>query len=123
MKWGVFGLWLVITALVMPLGYAEPSVNVEALADAIRGAEGNSNYGILKPIKGRNYRLACIQTIRHAQRDYKTGDFIAFLASRYAPIGAENDPKNLNANWEHNVRRLYAEKTKGEKSKNGKKVW
>jgi hypothetical protein len=31
------------------------------------------------------------------------GDFLAFLADQYAPIGAENDPKNLNSNWLRNV--------------------
>ncbi len=36
-------------------------------------------------------------------------DFISYLAGVYAPTKAENDPKNLNANWEKNVRRWYKE--------------
>ena len=33
--------------------------------------------------------------------------FVAFWARRWAPVGATNDPKNLNANWESNVDRLW----------------
>jgi len=96
---------------------AEP-IDVEGLATAIHKAEGNDNYGILKRIKGKNYRKACIQTIQHAMRDYseerKAGqDFISFLGSRYAPINMgknSNDPKNLNANWVRNVRYFLAKK-------------
>lgn len=31
-------------------------------------------------------------------------DFISYLGSQYAPIGAANDPSNLNSNWVKNVR-------------------
>ena len=34
-------------------------------------------------------------------------DFISFLAEKYAPIGAGNDPNSLNRNWETNVRNRY----------------
>ncbi len=30
--------------------------------------------------------------------------FVDFMQQRWAPIGAENDPKNLNKNWAPNVR-------------------
>lgn len=88
---------------------ASQTINVEKLASAIRKAEGNANYGILKPIKGRNYRKACIQTIHRAQKDYKghPSGFIAFLGSRYAPLNAENDPHGLNRNWISNVTKIY----------------
>lgn len=83
-------------------------VDAERLATAIYKAEGNKNYGILKKIKGKNYRKACIQTIHHAERDWNgQGDFLEFLAARYAPIGAENDPRCLNRNWLKNVRYFY----------------
>lgn len=32
------------------------------------------------------------------------GEYLKFLAARYAPIGAENDPNGLNVNWYPNVR-------------------
>jgi len=32
------------------------------------------------------------------------GDFLDYLQQHYAPIGAKNDPKNLNRNWGPNVR-------------------
>lgn len=34
-------------------------------------------------------------------------DFIDFLGDKYAPVGADNDPSNLNTNWERNVRFFY----------------
>ena len=34
-------------------------------------------------------------------------NFISYLASIYAPIGASNDPTGLNVNWEKNVKNYY----------------
>lgn len=34
----------------------------------------------------------------------RPGKFIDFMQKRWAPIGAKNDPKNLNKNWAPNVR-------------------
>ena len=34
----------------------------------------------------------------------KPGKFVDFMGKRWAPIGAENDPKGLNVNWARNVR-------------------
>jgi hypothetical protein len=51
------------------------------------------------------------QTVRNYlnkfKKDPKNKDFISYLASKYAPIGAENDPNRLNENWERNVKRYY----------------
>ena len=33
--------------------------------------------------------------------------FVKFMQSRWAPIGADNDPNGLNANWSRNVFRVY----------------
>lgn len=50
--------------------------------------------------------ITCRSAI-HAMSDYvKTHDgklFVAFWASRWAPVGAKNDPTALNANWPTNV--------------------
>lgn len=81
----------------------------DQIADAIYLAEGGAKtrhpYGILVKYKVTTPRQACINTIRHARRDWDgKGDFIEFLGSRYAPIGADNDPRGLNRNWVKNVK-------------------
>lgn len=103
-------LMLGLVFLMASVLFANEAIDIERLATAIHKAEGNDNYGILKKIKGTNYRKACIQTINHALRDWSgRGDFIAFLGNRYAPvIGATNDPKGLNRNWVKNVKWFYA---------------
>jgi hypothetical protein len=88
------------------------TINIKKLATAIYWAEGgaktNHPYGILTKYKTTSPRQACINTINHALKDWNgKGDFIVFLGSRYAPIGADNDPKGLNKNWVRNVRYFY----------------
>jgi len=39
-------------------------------------------------------------------KDPKEQMFIVFLAKRYAPVGVENDPDNLNRHWLGNVMRI-----------------
>ena len=70
-------------------------------------------YGILKKYKKTTPRQACINTIKHALKDYKGKEegFIEFLWARYCPIGAKNDPKGLNKNWIKNVKFFYKQKT------------
>lgn len=85
------------------------SYSVEQIANAIYIAEGGANtahpYGILKKYKTTTPRQACINTIKHAIKDWDgKGDFIAFLGNRYAPIGVANDPTGLNRNWIKNVK-------------------
>lgn len=90
-------------------------INVEKLATAIYYAEGGAKtshpYGILAKYKTTTPRQACVNTIRHALRDFQGGDFIAFLGSRYCPVGASNDPTGLNVNWVKNVKALYRRQT------------
>ena len=84
------------------------------LADAIYKAEGGAKtshpYGILKKYKKTSPRQACINTIRSKFREWEAlgakGDFLDYLASRYCPIGASNDPTGLNKNWLPNVRKF-----------------
>ena len=117
---GVATASLLTVLLVWSLSQAEPCApvfmakpcEVQTLANAIYKAEGGAKtshpYGILAKYKHTTPRQACINTIKHAFRDWDgKGDFIAFLGSRYAPIGAKNDPHNLNANWVKNVTYLY----------------
>jgi hypothetical protein len=80
----------------------------DRIADAIFLAENSKAhpYGVLTHYKHTTPRQACINTIKHAEKDWDgSGDFISFLGSRYAPtVNATNDPKKLNANWIRNVK-------------------
>jgi len=53
-------------------------------------------------------RRICENTVfKNIVRWHKSGakqTYLEFLASRYAPIGAPDDPTNLNHNWIKNVR-------------------
>jgi hypothetical protein len=80
----------------------------EQIASAIYRAEGGARtlhpYGILQHYRTTSPRQACLNTIAHARKDFRGGDFIAFLGSRYCPVGASNDPRGLNKNWVRNVK-------------------
>ncbi|HSV31608.1 MAG TPA: hypothetical protein VLH40_06260 [Atribacteraceae bacterium] len=93
-------------------------VNPFALMLAIREAEkgrAGREFGVMHP-KAKNTDLRtqaawCAGTIRaNFQRfadQTNFTDYIAFLGSRYAPLGAANDPQNLNRHWPGNVRFFY----------------
>ena len=91
------------------------NVSNERIVDAIYLAEGGANtkypYGIVSiDTKGdvEVARRLCFNTVRNNkvrfrnQSKYK--DYIEFLGSRYCPIGAKNDPTNLNQYWVKNVK-------------------
>lgn len=75
-------------------------------ADAIHHAEENDNYGILKHYK-ISYRQACKNTVLHKYHQWikmgRRGRFIDYLGSKYCPVGALDDPHELNVNWIRNV--------------------
>lgn len=85
----------------------------EQYVNAIYKAEGGSSatylFGI-RSVRCEGYadcRQVCLNTVRNNRKRWaknpKGLDFIQFLASRYCPIGADNDPKGLNKNWIKNV--------------------
>jgi hypothetical protein len=88
-----------------------------SLLFAIRKAENGGpgvEFGVLHPkAKGTNLRTqagwaaATIMKNRARHNPKEHGDFISFLGGRYAPKGAENDPKGLNSNWISNVSTHY----------------
>lgn len=90
-----------------------------SLLFAIRKAEHGGpgvEFGVLNPkAKGTNLRTqagwaaATIMKNRSRHNPKKDGNFIKYLGARYAPKGAENDPKGLNANWIDNVTAHYNE--------------
>jgi len=61
-------------------------------------------------IKANQSRWARLSWLARLQ--YRN-DFLRFLGSRYAPIGAGNDPRGLNRNWVRNVT-LFFESFAGE---------
>lgn len=89
--------------------------SVDEIVTAIYQAEGAEKavkpFGILSvPCNGyEECRRICKNTVvnnfkRFNDYGYKThSDYLSFLSSRYAPIGAKNDPQNLNRNWLKNV--------------------
>ena len=87
-----------------------------ALIEAIYYAEGGSNakkpFGILSvSCEGyKDCRKICHNTVRNNIGRWKRANsenpisYLQFLAGRYAPVGASNDPGGLNHNWLRNVR-------------------
>lgn len=55
-------------------------------------------------------RVVCRSAI-HRMTDWVQQDhpheFVAYMGSKWAPVGAENDPHSLNANWVPNVSKLW----------------
>lgn len=105
-------LFLMVLVFLFISSPAFAEINVERLANAIYRAENSKShpYGILTHYKHTTPRQACINTINHALKDWRgNGDFIAFLGSRYCPVGVSNDPHGLNKNWVKNVTHFYKE--------------
>ena len=101
-------LLAILLTLTIFVSCAKAEYTDEQIANAIYLAEGGAKtshpYGILVHYKTTSPRQACLNTIAHARRDFKGGDFIVFLGSRYCPVGAANDPTGLNKNWIKNVK-------------------
>lgn len=109
----VLAACVLILAIMMGTAHAEDWTD-EAVVEAIYKAEGGPKavkpFGILSvPCDGYDScRRICLNTVRNNRKRFAKQslftDYLEFLASRYAPIGAENDPTNLNKNWLKNVR-------------------
>ncbi len=117
----VFLLLIILMLGIAKCAPAEEYTNNQ-IVNAIYKAEGGDHakypYGI-RSIECRSRiecSIVCLNTVKNNRQRYiKYGyksysDFIAFLASKYCPIGAGNDPKKLNQNWLKNVR-YFLEKT------------
>lgn len=84
-------------------------INVERLATAIYRAENSKKYpyGIMVKYKRTTPKQACINTIRHALKDWKGDvDFIDFLGNRYCKVGSNTDNGTCQY-WSTNVRSIY----------------
>lgn len=96
--------------------YAADEVFFNRVVDAIYIIEGSERavkpFGILS-VPCSSYsecRRICLNTVRNNYRRWEKSDkvltYFEFLASRYAPIGAENDPNNLNRHWLKNLEQV-----------------
>ncbi len=103
-------------------GKLEYPVNPYALLFAIREAEKGRKGFEFGIIIAKNTdletqcRYACetiVNNVKRFHRQIGENDFITFLGSRYAPVGADNDPHNLNAHWVRNVKFFYNQFTGG----------
>lgn len=94
----------------------------QLIAQAVKYAENNPrNHGVLS-VKTANPSATVQESVdnnlmRWANGDYpapwvkeKPKKFVDFMQKRWAPIGAENDPNNLNQNWAPNVRYYLKQK-------------
>lgn len=94
------------------------------LMQAVVKAEGNILVAVRKSIPSCKDRTEALEilarSLTHAMIDYLTGmpdtltdyhpvfyDFIVFWRNRWAPLGAGNDPANLNVNWASNVLKFW----------------
>lgn len=98
---------------------------VAAIRKAENGGPGRE-FGVLS-VKAPTYRdqlEECCTTIRRRMAEHQPtismrimtnghgriclpDAWIAWFGSRWAPVGAPNDPHRLNENWAHNVMILY----------------
>ena len=111
LRYKIIGIYLMAVAIAfIAKGCQADEIDIEHLANAIYWAEGGPNtnypYGILTRYKHTTPRQACINTIKHALKDFKGGDFISFLGSRYCPVGCDND-NGTNKYWVRNVTYFY----------------
>ena len=102
-------IWLTLATVLIAIAATTPTD--DQISDAIYMAEGGAGnifpYGIMKHYRHTTTRQACLNTIAHCRRDFIAaggpGDFISYLAARYAPLNCDNDPLGLNKHWKKNV--------------------
>jgi hypothetical protein len=85
------------------------------LLQAVVDAEGNIVTAVkcsIPSVKTRAQALTILaRSCTHALNDYVRATnpegFVAFWGQRWAPVGATNDPRQLNAFWPKNVLTLW----------------
>ena len=108
-------LLLILLSLTSPAWGEESHLIPPArVADAIYRAEGGAKtrhpYGVLSvKVSGEaEARRVCLNSIRNSRGRWekagRPGEWLEFFSKRWAPVGASNDPTNLNQNWLRNVR-------------------
>jgi hypothetical protein len=83
-----------------------------ALIQAVVNAEGNILRAVqctFPSVQTREKALDIVcRSAVHAMNDFirargEQSDFVTFWGAKWAPLGASNDPHDLNANWVPNV--------------------
>lgn len=117
-----FGCMIIAAAIILIAGCqtAHAQETDEQIVQAIYKAEGGEKtkypYGIrsVRCESTQECKKVCLNTVKNNRRRFaeyghkKFGTFLEFLASRYSPVGASNDPTGLNVNWIHNVKYFLA---------------
>ena len=120
MKFYMCGVLILSAIMLMLLATSAHSGEYETyeIVNAIYHTEGGENakvpFGILS-VSCKGYvecRRIAVNTVRNNKRRWEKYratvkspvSFIKFLAGRFAPVGAGNDPRGLNRNWESNLR-------------------
>ena len=89
--------------IVEAIGKAENSVKYPYGIKSIN-TNGNKEYA----------RKICLNSVKNGRARWekagKPDDLIIFIGRRYCPIGAPDDPRNLNSNWVRNVKRILSKK-------------
>ena len=90
------------------------TVDFDRLANCIRIAEGNANYGVMVKFKHTTPRQACINTAKRVYEHVWDGvggvkGYIKALGAIYCPTKGKLRPaeRRLNGNWVKNVTYLY----------------
>lgn len=103
-----------LAGIILLLQGCARAYTLDQYANAIKHAEGNSNYGILNHYKHTSYRQACKNTVWHSWTRFKqinrnlplktlsARDFVGFLGKTYCPVGVRND-NGTNRFWIRNV--------------------
>jgi hypothetical protein len=86
----------------------------QQIVEAIYKAEGGSKAQYLYGIRSVKYsnaaeaRRICFNTVKNNRKRWakagNPGEYLEFLARRYCPVGADNDPRGLNRHWLKNVK-------------------
>ena len=103
---GIVIVFIILSVLLASVAHADCPWSDTQIADAIHRAENSKSnpYGILVKYRTTSPRRACLNTIRHAMRDWSgEGDFISYLGARYCPVGCDND-NGTNQFWVKNVK-------------------
>lgn len=97
-----------------------PPQAIQAMLEAEGNKQGKDPNAILRAVRSslpktvtrqEAIEVAC-RSFTHALSDFIVQHqfgptFVSFLANRWAPVGAANDPHNQNKYWPQNVTRLW----------------